>query len=64
MCTLNECDLDVSGAGKRADMVSISNESLISHLNAVPRPGDLPRPNGEEKKSSSSPPMDEKRLLW
>lgn len=36
-----------------------------SHLNAVPRPcGDRPSPNGDEKKSSSMPPIDVNRWLW
>lgn len=37
----------------------------ITYLNAVPRPcGDLPKPKGDEKKSSSIPPIDENKLLW
>lgn len=36
-----------------------------TYLNAVPRPwGDRPRPKGDEKKSSSMPPMEENKLLW
>lgn len=36
-----------------------------THLNAVPSPcGDRPSPNGDEKKSSSMPPIDENKLLW
>lgn len=36
----------------------------MPYLKAVPSPGDLPSPKGDEKKSSSSPPMEPKRLLW